>query len=144
MSKITPQNTGLSKPEKRRKSHPGNRLSHINMIRQLPCVLTGRPAEAAHVSYPDLSRGKLPRGKAQRADDKWAVPLCPELHRLNVGCQHDSNEMDWWSQFGVDPLQLAEELFKASGDHVEMSIIVAKHTPVDRASRAAILKILRR
>lgn len=116
---------------------------HLNLIRQLPCILSGRPAEVAHVSFSDLTRDKPHRGKGQRAGDKWTVPLCPELHRLNTGCQHSMNEFKWWDQFSVDPLTVAAELWEVSGDHYEMSCVIARHMPQGWAERQRIREILR-
>lgn len=131
MSRILPSHNNLAKPGKRRKSRPGKSEVYLKQIRELPCVLTGTLAEAAHISYGDPARNKPGPSLSKKADDRWAIPLCPELHRLADGCQHDCNEREWWEQWGIDPLVLAEELWAARGDHAWMCVIVAKYRPVD-------------
>lgn len=100
---------------------------HLDDIRQLPCLLSGRPAEAAHIRYGDPKHGKPATGIGQKPHDKWTVPLCPELHRLLDGCQHDANERGWWKMFGVDPIEVALKLY--GKPRIEMERIVLAHRP---------------
>ena len=119
----------------------GKSPSHLDLIRQLPCLLSGRPAEAAHIRYADAARGKIDTGAARKPDDKWVVPLAPELHRLNKGCQHGSNEREWWAQFGIDPLQVVEELWGKSRLHMER--IIVRRQPWDEKIKARVRAILK-
>lgn len=144
MSRILPPNKDLAKPGKRRKSHPGKSEKYLKQIRGLPCVLTGAPAEAAHVSYGDPARNKPGPSLSKKADDRWAVPLCPAMHRLANGCQHDCNEREWWEQWGVDPLALAEELWASRDDHAWMCLVVIKHAPTDPEICRKIVDLLAR
>lgn len=143
MSRIAPKPGPIAKPGKKRRKYPHRSEPHLKCIRQLPCVLTSRPAEPAHVSYGDPDRGKPGPSLGKRAADKWTVPLCPELHRLLDKCQHDENERDWWEQFGVDPLQLAEELWACTGDIMSMELRVLAHRPMHRAARHRITTLLK-
>ena len=97
-------------PKHKRVKPSGKSPTHLDLIRQLPCLLSGRPAEAAHIRYADAAHGKGISGMGRKPEDKWTVPLCPELHRLLKGCQHDSDEVGWWAQFRIDPLAVAKEL----------------------------------
>ena len=92
--------------------------THLRWIRNLPCLATGSYArvEAAHVRYSDPLHGKAETGMARKSDDKWVVPLCAEAHREAKSAQHNSNERQWWEDRGIDPLQVAKELWAASGD----------------------------
>jgi hypothetical protein len=101
---------------------------HLDDIRKLPCLLSGRPAEAAHIRYADAEYSKPETGMGQKPHDKWTVPLCPELHRLLKGCQHDSAERDWWHQFGIDPCLIALALY--GKPRIEMEKIVIRHRPM--------------
>ncbi len=114
---------------------------HLNAIRQLPCVLSGRPAEAAHVNFGDINREKFNR-LGVKADDCWTVSLAPELHRLATGCQHDCNEELWWRQFGVNPLEVAESLWDHS-PNIEVMTEIVNGITLTPDARARVLEILR-
>ena len=64
-------------PKKRRRV-TGKSSVHLDMIRQLPCILSGRPAEAAHIRYADAKHNKTETGAGRKPDDCWTVPLAPE------------------------------------------------------------------
>jgi len=117
--------------------------SHLRMIRQLPCILSGRPAEAAHISYGDLDNDKAHNGMALKAHDCWVVPLAPELHRLATSSQHHSgvNERDWWQQFGIDPLEIAQRLWRC-GRNLEALEGVVASVHIGPEARARVLEIL--
>lgn len=87
--------------------------AYLGFVRSLPSLITGgRPVEAAHIRYPALELGKRPTGKGEKPDDRWAVPLAPELHRQ----QHAMNERTWWKQHGIDPVVTALALYGAFRD----------------------------
>jgi hypothetical protein len=115
---------------------------HLDDIRRLPCLLSGRPAEAAHLRYADAKHGKPETGMQQKPHDKYTVPLCPELHRLLKGCQHDSDERAWWQQFGIDPIKVALELY--GQPRIRMERIIDAYRPMSYSPAgqrvAAILK----
>jgi hypothetical protein len=68
-----------AKPKKARRIKPGSSPTYLDLIRQLPCILSGRPAEAAHIRYADAKHGKPETGAARKPDDRWCLPLAPEL-----------------------------------------------------------------
>lgn len=112
------------KPKKRKNHRRIISEGHLNMIRQMPCILSGRPAEAAHISYGDLDHGKPHNAMGIKADDKYVVPLCPELHRLCDGSQHDCSEREWWEQFDIDPIEIATKLWNIGRNYQAMLHIV--------------------
>lgn len=119
----------------------GKNLGHLDLIRRLPCLLSGRTAEAAHIRYADAKHGKPEAGMGHKPEDKWTVPLCPELHRLAKECQHNGNERKWWEQFGVDPLAVALDLYGKPFIQMERAIIRWQPwAPKIRARVAEILK----
>lgn len=131
------------KAPKHRRTRPSRKApGHLDDIRQLPCILSGRPAEAAHIRYADQKWGKPITGMGQKPADKWTVPLCPELHRLLKGCQHDENERKWWEQFGIDPLYVASMLYGKPRLTMEKIVIMMRPLPYSPAGQkvAAILK----
>lgn len=129
-------------PKKKRLKPSGKSNPHLDMIRSLPCLLSGRPAEAAHIRYPDPAYDKPETGAGRKPDDRWTVPLAPELHRLNKGCQHDAgDERSWWLGFGIDPLAVAQKLWGKSRIQAERIIIL--NQPWKPEIRAKIAEILR-
>lgn len=90
------------------KAKPVKRGKYLDFIRSLPCAVSGkRPVEAAHLSTANRALGHFGRGKGSKAPDRWALPLHSEEHRA----QHDTNEMAFWQEHGIDPHLLALALF---------------------------------
>lgn len=76
-----------------------------------------------------------------KPDDKWCLPVAPELHRMLKGCQHDSAEREWWSQFGIDPLAVCKLLWGRS--LLQMQNTITMKTPWNPEIKAKIAAILR-
>ena len=96
---------------------------YLAFVRTLPCVLCpdDTSTEAAHVSFRDLSVGKMGRGMGSKEHDKFALPLCGQHHRD----QHDAgDERAWWKDRGVDPVKLALAIYSAKGNYEEASRII--------------------
>lgn len=88
--------------------------AHLRFIRTLPCLISGmEPVEACHIRYGEPKYGKPNTGMARKPDDRWTVPLTPELHRE----QHDMNEREFWKRYGLDPCWYALRLHEVTGDH---------------------------
>lgn len=121
----------------------GKMPSHLDQIRQLPCLLSGGRAEAAHIRYADASHGKTETGVARKPDDKWAVPLSPLLHRLTTESQHAGNERAWWQQFKIDPLKVAELLWKHRDSRLTMERVIIMHQPWEEKIKHRVLQIMR-
>lgn len=114
-----PEAFSLSPIDKKRpvKKEP----DYLKWLHELPCLVTGvRPVEACHVSYADPRYGKRERGKGEKADDRWTVPLCPTEHRT----QHFMGERAYWALVGIDPLQVALALYGVKGDNTMAEIII--------------------
>lgn len=88
---------------------------HLDFIRGLPCISCGNDIEtqAAHLRSDDRMYGKTGAGMQQKPDDMWTLPLCGRCHDR----QHTGNEMNFWTNLGVNPFVLALSLFAASGDY---------------------------
>ena len=69
--------------------------------RYLPCV----SCNATGYRY-----AKRPVGAAETASDTWALPMCPNHHRMTNQAQHANGERLWWQQQGIDPLTLCVAL----------------------------------
>lgn len=95
--------------------------AHLRWLRTLPCVITGtRPVEAAHIRYADPSYGKRETGKAEKPDDRWALPLSTAKHRE----QHDMSEAAFWERHNIDPCKVALALYAVSGDDDQAALIL--------------------
>jgi len=87
--------------------------AHLAFIRRLPSLISGaQGCEACHIRYGDPRHRKPKTGKGVKPDDAWTVPMTPEEHRL----QHSGNEKGFWDRIGIDPLEVAHQLYAHSGD----------------------------
>jgi hypothetical protein len=132
------------KPGKPKRIKPsGKAPSHLDNLRRLPCLLSGGPAEAAHIRYADSAHEKPETGAGRKPEDRYCVPLSPLLHRLSTESQHSMNERDWWAQFGVDPLKVAALLWEHRHNPLTMSRIIIMNQPWDQKIRDRIAQIMR-
>jgi hypothetical protein len=81
---------------------------YLEWIREQPCCLCRlRDVEAHHPRVGFVEDGKVVEGTnpggAQRASDRWAVPLCNKHHRE----LHSMGEGEFWASYHVDPFALA-------------------------------------
>lgn len=99
--------------------------SHLQAIRELPCMKCGLDpcGEAAHVRMNSAAFNKR-AGKGEKPDDKWSLPLCGGCHRLDPDSQHRVGEETFWHALGLNPLLICEALHKASPDVVRMRAVV--------------------
>lgn len=97
---------------------------HENFIRRLPCICCGRTdtVQLAHVSYADLRFAKYGRGKGQREESCWVLPLCARHH----GEQHGMGEQAFWAAQQIDPVRAAAALYIRSGD-IEAAGVILLH-----------------
>lgn len=87
--------------------------THLASIRKLPSLVSGAyGCEACHVRYGDPKHRKRRTPMGRKPDDAWTVPMTPEEHRL----QHGGNEQAFWQGVGIDPLEVATQLYANSGN----------------------------
>lgn len=93
---------------------------HLEAIRQCPCIKCGLdPAgEAAHVRM--MAPDKPLPGMGAKPDDRWALPLCREDHME----QHRVGERQFWKDVGIDPLVMADRLYRVSPNIEAMRAMV--------------------
>ncbi len=108
--------------------------AHLRFIRTLKCCICGNPnVDAAHIRSSSDLHGKRETGGAEKASDKWTVPLCRSHHED----QHRAgDELKWWDTQGVDPFGLALALHHATGDSDVAEAILNSHM-AKRAARSA-------
>jgi hypothetical protein len=79
---------------------------HLRFVAQQPCVICGRtPAHAHHIRYAQ------PKGLVLKVSDEFTVPLCAIHHSQNHAT---GDERRWWREHKIDPLVMAQELWKAT------------------------------
>lgn len=112
----------------------GNCEKHLALVRQLPSCVSGvaGPCDPHHLRG---SAALIERGVGMRATDRWAVPLLriehDELHRISSRL-----EEAWFRERGVDDvIELANALWKGTGDLERMTKIVQAHMGRGRRGR---------
>ena len=86
---------------------------HLDFIRKLPSAVSCRyGCEACHIRSGSAVHKKKRTGAAQKPDDAWTIPLTPEEHKA----QHSMNELEFWKLHGIDPFEVANQLYQVSGD----------------------------
>lgn len=77
--------------------------AHLRFVASQACLICGRqPADPHHLGFAQ------PRALGSKVGDEYAVPLCRTHHRE---AHRFHPETKWWSQFGLDPLSIASELW---------------------------------
>jgi hypothetical protein len=78
-------------------------------IAQQACLICGRKQ-----SDPHHLRYLQPRALGRKASDEFAVPLCRAHHRA---VHRASDEQAWWKGAGVDPVNVARQLWQETRNH---------------------------
>ncbi|MEP0315528.1 Rad52/Rad22 family DNA repair protein [Hyphomonas sp.] len=80
---------------------------HLRFVASQPCLLCSTtPSDAHHVRFAQ------PRAMSRKVGDDFTVPLCRKHHR---DLHHCGNEAAFWHDMGIDPLQMAKELWEEAG-----------------------------
>ncbi len=79
---------------------------HLRFVAQQPCLICGRkPSHAHHL------RHAQPRGLGLKVSDEFTVPLCATHHSET---HRTGDERRWWQEKRIEPLPVAQHLWKAS------------------------------
>jgi hypothetical protein len=88
----------LAEPRRRRDKE------HLRFVATQTCLICGRkPSDAHHLRFAQ------PSAMSRKVSDEFTVPLC-RLHHREV--HRSGSETQWWANVGVDPLPVAERLWK--------------------------------
>jgi hypothetical protein len=99
------QVTPLNKPVRARDRN------HLRFVSTLPCLACGRsPSDAHHLKFAER------RTMGRKVSDEYTVPLC-RLHHRELHQRGD--ELTWWQQLNVDPLDTANRLWRATHQNAE-------------------------
>lgn len=97
---VQPHVTALSKPLRLRDR------DHLKFVSTQPCLACGRsPSDAHHLKFAQQ------RALGRKVSDEFTVPLCRTHHRE---LHQRGDELAWWQERNVDPLQTAQSLWKAT------------------------------
>ena len=96
-------------------SPPDNPLltRHQTFIRALPCVSCGKPAPS------ECAQVGMHAGLGLPPSDRYLVPLCGPATVWQDCChsrKHYLGAARFWSELGIDPLDLAAQLWRVSGN----------------------------
>jgi hypothetical protein len=106
----------LPKPVRRR-----NKV-HLAFVAAQPCLVCRRsPCDAHHLKFAQ------PRTLGHKVSDEFTVPLCWEHHRQ---LHRHGNEVAWWANVQIAPIEAASELWQATLLDSDVSILTR-----DRVSR---------
>ena len=77
---------------------------HLRYVASQPCLLcSATPSDAHHVRFAQ------PRAMGRKVGDDFTVPLCRSHHRE---LHNSGNEAAWWHDMGIDPIEIARELWE--------------------------------
>ena len=75
---------------------------HLRFVASQPCLACGRsPSQAHHLRFAQ------PRALGKKVSDEYTAPLCA-LHHHELHMR--GNELTWWEERQIAPLDIAEEL----------------------------------
>jgi ERF superfamily protein len=78
--------------------------AHRKFVTTQSCILCGRsPSDAHHLRF------ARPRAMGRKVSDEFTVPLCRTHHRE---VHRQGREKAWWEDRKIDPLEIAERLWR--------------------------------
>ena len=90
---------------------------HIRFVARQPCLLCGRkPSDPHHLRF------MQPRALGRKASDEFTVPLCRIHHRA---LHRAVDERAWWQQAGIDPVQVARQLWNETWGRKEARCVAS-------------------
>ena len=101
--------------------------AHLKFVAAQPCLICERqPCDPHHLRFAQ------PRAIGLKASDEFTVPLCRghhrELHRAG-------NEVIWWQNRRVDPLEIAKGLWERTRPNSTATASLQQATPEIRPER---------
>ena len=89
--------------------------AHLAFVASQPCLVCGRsPCDAHHVKFAQ------PRALGLKVSDEFTVPLCRDHHRE---LHRFRNEVAWWTNLKIAPLEIAHDLWTTSQSNSNASIL---------------------
>src|ERR1700676_2219123 len=89
-----------------RKSMRRRNKAHLAFVAAQPCLVCQRsPCDAHHLKFAQ------PRSLGRKVSDEFTVPLCRDHHHE---LHRHGNEMAWWANLQIAPIEVATELWAAT------------------------------
>jgi hypothetical protein len=89
-----------------RKSLRRRNKAHLAFVAAQPCLVCQRsPCDAHHLKFAQ------PRALGRKVSDEFTVPLCRDHHHE---LHRHGNEMAWWANLQIAPIETATELWAAT------------------------------
>ena len=80
--------------------------AHLAFVAAQPCLVCQRsPCDAHHLKFAE------PRSLGRKVSDEFTVPLCRDHHHQ---LHRHGNEMAWWANVQIAPIEAASELWAAT------------------------------
>jgi hypothetical protein len=81
---------------------------HLRFVAKQACLICGRtPSQAHHLRFAQ------PRAMGRKVSDEFTVPLCATHH---YELHSKGNEIEWWEQWRIEPLKIAQDLWLSQLD----------------------------
>jgi hypothetical protein len=94
--------------------------AHRAHVSAQPCLICRRsPGDAHHLKFAQ------PATLGRKVSDEFTVPLCRDHHHA---LHRHGNEISWWANFKIAPLEIARELWRTSPIHGHTATIEAPTT----------------
>lgn len=113
---------------------------YLGWIAALPCAVAmaqGRIQHGVHVAHlrvGSVEHGKRATGLGEKPDDRWCLPLSPEMHVNGPKSQHAfGDEVGFWAQYGIDPFELSLVLQEAYAKGKPGLVAMARYIGAARA-----------
>ena len=91
--------------------------AHLKFVASQPCLVCGRqPCDPHHLRFAQ------PRAIGLKVSDEFTVPLCRGHHRQ---LHQAGNELPWWENLKIKPLEIANVLWEESRAKVNPSAVQA-------------------
>jgi hypothetical protein len=93
----------LNKPLRRRSK------AHLAFVRAQPCLVCQRqPCDPHHLKFAQT------RALGRKVSDEFTVPMCRDHH---TELHRHGNEVAWWGNLQISPLEAAKDLWRTSPIH---------------------------
>lgn len=100
----------------RRRSKP-----HLLFVGAQPCLICAQtPCDAHHLKFAQ------PKAMGRKVSDEFTVPLCRKHHHE---LHQHGNEMAWWANVQISPLEIAKKLWEADPAHDTLAFAKTDYTP---------------
>jgi hypothetical protein len=87
--------------------------SHLTFVAAQPCLICQRsPGDAHHLKFAQ------PATLGRKVSDEFTVPLCRDHHHA---LHRHGNEISWWANFQIAPMEIARELWRTSPIHESLN-----------------------